>query len=880
MTGTTARHDRPEGETPLTREASIAAVVQMFRERLVRKAYRAAALSGNMPKDVADCEAEFMKVVLDAVQEWSVDRLDWGKNLEALSERWAHVCHWLHPGRLADFLVLKFGMSFKGKRGPVLSKQDREQRKLVIRAQKYRCVECGVVCNSLGQWETHERGRKHLENIKLFAEAKKECAGASPGNGHADGSGLYYVREDGAIDDDEGGHIVNISANGPRPAALRMHMASQQVQAAPGSPLGIPGVSAHPSTPHVTQDTVATPMSVGNSEGLRMPGMAAWAGAIEDAGPPTLMSYTQDHIASPLPLESPAMGLSSASPLASMGLGPLHGLATPSGQLEEVARPPPPARTNPILERLKAQQERQQMQQQQIQQQPQQVQQQVQPQQLQQQVQPQQLQQQVQPQQLQQQVQPQQLQVQQQPQQLQQQVQQQPQQVYMQAIPAQQVQVQQPQGWAPQVLQPQGSGLSQIIVNQPNGQQQQFAPQQQYIVTNAAGQQQQLPQGATFVTGPGGVLMMVQPPPQQVKPQAVPVHAVSVSAQQQPAQQQPAQQQPQVVVQHAAVQPVRQPLKPAPVLKQAALKGGGAPTSRPKLPQSRSGGSLFVSAAECAGVEADPGQLTGRSAASDPAEKGKVSEISMASESSNRGPTSVQPLECASPAQDTPSGIRISADAGSLSEMFRDQANELQNQHPESPAIAWMGNAGRAGLSPISRSGNMTDAMRSELGDIVMQSLHEGPTLVDMTKNPGMMACDDAEEWLDEQNARAWVKFAQMFAMAIQLVVDEVLPPRDLDTTISEFFGKVNESENDLPRAAKSHILSALQSLSTFANTYSGDEISCKSLSISLSFIAHSPSCVHRSVKCALLTAAHAWDPSQPLPSSGPYSNNPTPMNQ
>eukprot|EP01063_Lacrimia_lanifica_P021890 TRINITY_DN2950_c0_g4_i2.p1 TRINITY_DN2950_c0_g4~~TRINITY_DN2950_c0_g4_i2.p1 ORF type:complete len:449 (+),score=99.84 TRINITY_DN2950_c0_g4_i2:69-1415(+) len=185
-----------ENPKQLSHEAAIDACVTMFRERLARKAYRNAAIEGKLPPDVAACEADFLALVRRAVEQRFVDRPDWGLQCEDLSNNWAHVCYWLHPGRLEDFIAARFGTQFKGKRGPVLSKDDREMRKQVVRAQKYECAECGVVCNSLAQYETHERGQKHLDMLRMAASRQGYVPKAPlPCSGHA-GKGLYYIRED------------------------------------------------------------------------------------------------------------------------------------------------------------------------------------------------------------------------------------------------------------------------------------------------------------------------------------------------------------------------------------------------------------------------------------------------------------------------------------------------------------------------------------------------------------------------------------------------------------------------------------------------------------------------------------------------------------
>ncbi|KAJ9441078.1 hypothetical protein DIPPA_35017 [Diplonema papillatum] len=80
------------------------AVVAMFRARLLRKAYRPGSGCGAADGEVEACEREFKAIAAGARAEGLVNRQRWNDVCEGFSNRWPHICHWLHPSRLADQL--------------------------------------------------------------------------------------------------------------------------------------------------------------------------------------------------------------------------------------------------------------------------------------------------------------------------------------------------------------------------------------------------------------------------------------------------------------------------------------------------------------------------------------------------------------------------------------------------------------------------------------------------------------------------------------------------------------------------------------------------------------------------------------------------------
>eukprot|EP01064_Diplonema_japonicum_P030976 TRINITY_DN5402_c0_g1_i1.p1 TRINITY_DN5402_c0_g1~~TRINITY_DN5402_c0_g1_i1.p1 ORF type:complete len:552 (+),score=120.19 TRINITY_DN5402_c0_g1_i1:62-1717(+) len=180
----------------IVEEKNTGGVMEMFRTRLLRKAYRPGVREGT-PAEVIKCECEFNSIVYHACEEGIVNRQQWSEVCEAFSDRWPHVSHWLHPSRLADILSSQLGIKFEGKRPCPASKEDRVN-KPTIRAKKYYCAECDVVCNSLGQFDIHEKGKKHQEHVATISEAaalQGKCY-ASPSPLPCDGApgDAYYIQ--------------------------------------------------------------------------------------------------------------------------------------------------------------------------------------------------------------------------------------------------------------------------------------------------------------------------------------------------------------------------------------------------------------------------------------------------------------------------------------------------------------------------------------------------------------------------------------------------------------------------------------------------------------------------------------------------------------
>ena len=182
--------------TPLTEEEKITLSVAIFRERLLRKAYRPSvrdslnkrvqssdnledadvqSMASSVPavsKEVQACEEDFISIVKETLAVSHVDRLEWSNTCAVFSDRWPHISHWLHPGRLGFFFTTTLNVKFTGRLNVSLSRE-----RLTMRAKKYKCVECDVVCNSLGQFCVHEKGRKHNDNLRTVQQAAIRIGG-------------------------------------------------------------------------------------------------------------------------------------------------------------------------------------------------------------------------------------------------------------------------------------------------------------------------------------------------------------------------------------------------------------------------------------------------------------------------------------------------------------------------------------------------------------------------------------------------------------------------------------------------------------------------------------------------------------------------------
>ena len=181
--------------------AGLEGIMDLFKNRLLRKAYRP-GVREEQPKEVLQCEADFREMIDWAVDKELVNRQLWSDTCEKFSNAWPHVCHWLHPGRLADHITSNKNISvkFEGVRPHPVPKEDRIS-KPTVRAKKYYCAECNVVCNSLGQFDVHEKGKKHLELLatvsKKLAKNGHEYKSPSPMPCEGTADAFYYVEMDG-----------------------------------------------------------------------------------------------------------------------------------------------------------------------------------------------------------------------------------------------------------------------------------------------------------------------------------------------------------------------------------------------------------------------------------------------------------------------------------------------------------------------------------------------------------------------------------------------------------------------------------------------------------------------------------------------------------
>eukprot|EP01062_Namystynia_karyoxenos_P045696 TRINITY_DN33_c0_g2_i1.p1 TRINITY_DN33_c0_g2~~TRINITY_DN33_c0_g2_i1.p1 ORF type:complete len:852 (+),score=262.94 TRINITY_DN33_c0_g2_i1:148-2556(+) len=151
-------------------EMDFSGAMGMFTTRLLRKAYRPSRRPAQCPAYVKECEEEFLELLRAAGRQQPHDRAQWHRSCGAFSDKWEHVCHWVHPSRLADFLTEDLGFEWCGE-APARPDVDKSKLKSVIKAQKFFCEECAVVCNSYAQYEIHSQGGRHRDNVAMRQNA-------------------------------------------------------------------------------------------------------------------------------------------------------------------------------------------------------------------------------------------------------------------------------------------------------------------------------------------------------------------------------------------------------------------------------------------------------------------------------------------------------------------------------------------------------------------------------------------------------------------------------------------------------------------------------------------------------------------------------------
>eukprot|EP00659_Diplonema_papillatum_P021732 gene21732-33443_t len=159
------------------------ACLEVFSSRLLRKAYRPERRHGECPEDVYACEGEFRELIAVAEGTQPMDRGAWHTVCNEFSDRWEHVCHWVHPSRLADVLTENLALEWVGEYPPRPDAAQKAKIKSNIKAQRFRCPECSVVCNSYSQYVIHSQGTRHAEALvqKTKAEALLGRTYTSPG---------------------------------------------------------------------------------------------------------------------------------------------------------------------------------------------------------------------------------------------------------------------------------------------------------------------------------------------------------------------------------------------------------------------------------------------------------------------------------------------------------------------------------------------------------------------------------------------------------------------------------------------------------------------------------------------------------------------------
>eukprot|EP01063_Lacrimia_lanifica_P028056 TRINITY_DN4025_c0_g1_i2.p1 TRINITY_DN4025_c0_g1~~TRINITY_DN4025_c0_g1_i2.p1 ORF type:complete len:684 (+),score=267.75 TRINITY_DN4025_c0_g1_i2:108-2159(+) len=161
-----------------TEFAPLATSMEMFRERLLRKAYRPRRRPVECPKDVYTCEDEFKALVNAGQATQPMDRAAWHKLCNDFSDKWEHICHWVHPSRLADFLTEDMGLEWEGEfpiKPATTETRVKVKVKSNVKAQRFKCSECNVICNSYSQYLIHIEGTKHKDNLEqCIAKAKED----------------------------------------------------------------------------------------------------------------------------------------------------------------------------------------------------------------------------------------------------------------------------------------------------------------------------------------------------------------------------------------------------------------------------------------------------------------------------------------------------------------------------------------------------------------------------------------------------------------------------------------------------------------------------------------------------------------------------------
>eukprot|EP01059_Diplonema_ambulator_P036895 TRINITY_DN948_c0_g2_i1.p1 TRINITY_DN948_c0_g2~~TRINITY_DN948_c0_g2_i1.p1 ORF type:complete len:234 (+),score=41.35 TRINITY_DN948_c0_g2_i1:125-826(+) len=146
------------------------ATKSMFSSRLLRKAYRPGRRHQGCPVDVYECEKEFMHLVHISRTQQPMDRAEWHRLCNEFSDKWEHICHWVHPGRLADSLTRNFELVWTGTQPP--APVEKHRAKSHVKAQRFKCSECDVICNSFAQYLIHSQGSRHRECVQYKARAE------------------------------------------------------------------------------------------------------------------------------------------------------------------------------------------------------------------------------------------------------------------------------------------------------------------------------------------------------------------------------------------------------------------------------------------------------------------------------------------------------------------------------------------------------------------------------------------------------------------------------------------------------------------------------------------------------------------------------------
>ena len=161
---------KPEdAEKPLDEEAAkVAIALDVFHSRLLRKGYRPLVVKGilTVPKEIEACEKDFVAIVKLALSA-PLDRQEFVEICSEFSDKWPHMTHWLHPGRLSVIFARQLNVTFVGIRSGQVGKQPKGN----VRAKKFMCVVCDITLNSLVQYNMHKMGRKHIVSCDLARKA-------------------------------------------------------------------------------------------------------------------------------------------------------------------------------------------------------------------------------------------------------------------------------------------------------------------------------------------------------------------------------------------------------------------------------------------------------------------------------------------------------------------------------------------------------------------------------------------------------------------------------------------------------------------------------------------------------------------------------------